>query len=179
MGHLPPSFIVPLTIVVSSAPTFNCLYPAAGQSHPIPVMSEPDCAIIKQDESVYFQVLKISGKEISSTLLPFKDKEKTLKLYTHLVEHHDHWILSYHHLVRYQDEWLVALEYSKNIITYFKEKMERWESSNRNQREWSKYIIEDFGKILKDVACIWAKNNKSIYTQDPIKSIFITIFGRG
>ncbi|MBA0869465.1 hypothetical protein Goshw_028257 [Gossypium schwendimanii] len=87
-------------------------------------MSELDCVIIKQDDSVYYRVLKISGKKISSTFLPFKDEEKTLELYTHLVEHHDHWILSYH-LVRYQDKWLVALEYSKNIITYFKEKMER------------------------------------------------------
>ncbi|TYH12197.1 hypothetical protein ES288_A06G047400v1 [Gossypium darwinii] len=55
--------------------------------------------------------------------------------------------------------------------------MERWESGNRNEREWFNYISEDFGKILKDVACKWAKSNKSIYTQDPIKSIFITNFG--
>ncbi|MBA0747329.1 hypothetical protein Gogos_004251 [Gossypium gossypioides] len=55
--------------------------------------------------------------------------------------------------------------------------MERWESSNRNQHEWFNYISEDFSKILKDMACIWAKINKSIYTQDPIKSIFITNFG--
>ncbi|KAK8347937.1 hypothetical protein V6Z12_A06G051300 [Gossypium hirsutum] len=144
-------------------------------------MSDLDCAIIKWDDSVcvYYGMLKISRKEISSTFLPFKDEEKALELYTHLVEHQDYWILSCHHLVRYQDEWLVALEYSKNIVTYFKETMERWENSNRNQREWFNYISEDFVKILKDVACIWAKSNKSIYTQDPIKFIFITNFGGG
>ncbi|TYH12273.1 hypothetical protein ES288_A06G054300v1 [Gossypium darwinii] len=142
-------------------------------------MSDLDCAIIKRDDSVsvYYGVLKISGKEISSTFLPFKDEEKALELYTHLVEHQDYWILSCHHLVRYQDEWLVALEYFKNIVPYFREKMERWESSNRNQREWFNYISEDFVNILKYVACIWAKSNKSIYTQDPIKFIFITNFG--
>ncbi|MBA0700546.1 hypothetical protein Goari_021908 [Gossypium aridum] len=52
-------------------------------------MSEPDCAIIKRDDSVYYGVLMISGKEISSTFLPFKDEEKGLELYTHLVEHHN------------------------------------------------------------------------------------------
>ncbi|MBA0810115.1 hypothetical protein Gohar_002135, partial [Gossypium harknessii] len=39
-------------------------------------MSEPDCAIIKQDDSVYYGVLMISGKEFSSTFLSFKDEEK-------------------------------------------------------------------------------------------------------
>ncbi|TYG63613.1 hypothetical protein ES288_D06G044000v1 [Gossypium darwinii] len=139
-------------------------------------MSEPDCAIIDQDGSVYYGMLKISGKEINSTFLAFKDEEKALELYTHLVEHQDDWILCCHHLVRYQDEWLVALEYSKNIVTYFRERMARWESSNRNEPEWFNYISEDFGKILRDVACIWAKSNKSIHTQDPVKSIFITNF---
>ncbi|MFQ6642294.1 hypothetical protein Gotur_018418 [Gossypium turneri] len=62
-------------------------------------MSEPDCAIIKQDDSVYYGVLMISRKEISSTFLPFKDEEKGLELYTHLVERHDNWILSCHHLI--------------------------------------------------------------------------------
>ncbi|KAH1057565.1 hypothetical protein J1N35_035630 [Gossypium stocksii] len=57
--------------------------------------------------------------------------------------------------------------------------MEVWKSSDRNQREWFNYISEDFGKILKDVACIWAKSNKSIYTQNPMNSIFITNFGGG
>ncbi|MBA0868689.1 hypothetical protein Goshw_017531 [Gossypium schwendimanii] len=74
-------------------------------------MLESDCAIIKRDDSVYYGVLKISGKEISSIFLPFNDEEKVLEPYTHLVEHHDDWILSCHHLVRYQDEWLVVLEY--------------------------------------------------------------------
>ncbi|PPS13966.1 hypothetical protein GOBAR_AA06621 [Gossypium barbadense] len=135
-------FVVPLTTFVSfSAPTFNCLRPAAGQSHPNPVvlakieaksgfgvvstetfglglkrrlngasshhrksiavaewMSEPYCENMKEDAGVYYGVLKISGKEISSTFLPFKDEEKALELYTHLVEHHDNWILSCHHL---------------------------------------------------------------------------------
>ncbi|MFQ6662010.1 hypothetical protein Gotur_029982, partial [Gossypium turneri] len=50
-------------------------------------MLEPNCAIIEQDDSVYYGVLKILGKEISSTFLPFKDEEKVLELYTHLVEH--------------------------------------------------------------------------------------------
>ncbi|MBA0838640.1 hypothetical protein Goarm_004442 [Gossypium armourianum] len=84
-------------------------------------MLEPDCAIIEQDDSVYYGVLKISGKEISSTFLPFKDEEKVLELYTHLVEHHNDWILCCHHLVRYQDEWLVALKYSKNNIFWRKD----------------------------------------------------------
>ncbi|MBA0877534.1 hypothetical protein Goshw_000962 [Gossypium schwendimanii] len=46
-------------------------------------MSEPGCAIIDGDDSVHYGVLKISGKEISSTFLPFKDEEKALELYTH------------------------------------------------------------------------------------------------
>ncbi|MFQ6654506.1 hypothetical protein Gotur_025458, partial [Gossypium turneri] len=50
-------------------------------------MLQPDCAIIERDDSVYYEVLKISGKEISSTFLPFKEEEKVLELYTHLVEH--------------------------------------------------------------------------------------------
>ncbi|MBA0838641.1 hypothetical protein Goarm_004443, partial [Gossypium armourianum] len=50
-------------------------------------MLELDCAIIEGDDSVYYVVLKISGKEISSTFLPFKEEEKVLELYTHLVEH--------------------------------------------------------------------------------------------
>ncbi|KAB2023794.1 hypothetical protein ES319_D06G043900v1 [Gossypium barbadense] len=140
-------------------------------------MAEPDCAIIDQDNRVYYGVVKISGKEISSTLLPFKDEEKALELYTHLVAHQDDWILCCHHLVRYQDKWLVVLEYSKNIVAYFRERMKGWESSNRNESEWFNYISEDFGRILRDVARIWAKSNKCIYTQDPIKSIFITNFG--
>ncbi|TYG63643.1 hypothetical protein ES288_D06G046700v1 [Gossypium darwinii] len=140
-------------------------------------MLEPGCAIIDQDDGVYYGVLKISGKEISSTFLSFKDEEKALELYTHLVAHQDDWILCCHHVLRYQDEWPVALEYSKNIVVYFRERMERWESSNRNESEWFNYISEDFGKVLRDVAHIWAKSNKSIYTQDPIKSIFITNFG--
>ncbi|TYH65324.1 hypothetical protein ES332_D06G048400v1 [Gossypium tomentosum] len=140
-------------------------------------MAEPDCAIIDQDDSVYYGVLKILGKEISSTFFPFKDEEKALELYTHLVAHQDDWILCCHHLVRYQDKWLVALEYSKNIVAYFRERMKGWESSNRNESEWFNYISKDFGRILRDVACIRAKSNKFIYTQDPIKSIFITNFG--
>ncbi|PPD69000.1 hypothetical protein GOBAR_DD34121 [Gossypium barbadense] len=56
-------------------------------------MAEPDCAIIDQDDSVYYGVLKILGKEISSTFFPFKDEEKALELYTHLVAHQDDWIL--------------------------------------------------------------------------------------
>ncbi|KAK8291137.1 hypothetical protein V6Z12_D06G042600 [Gossypium hirsutum] len=110
-------------------------------------MSKPGCAIIDQYDGVYYGVLKISGKEISSTFLPFKDEEKALELYTHLVAHQDDRILCCHHLVRYQDEWLVALEYSKNIVVYFRERMKG------------------------------GKSNKCIYTQDPIKSIFITNFG--
>ncbi|TYI21530.1 hypothetical protein ES332_A06G043800v1 [Gossypium tomentosum] len=123
-------------------------------------MSEPYFENMKEDTGVYYGVLKISGKEISSTFLPFKDEEKALELYTHLVEHHDNWILSCHHLVRYQDEWLVGLEYSKNIVTYFREKMEVWESSDRNQHEWFNYISEDFVKILKDIACFGLKGVK-------------------
>ncbi|XP_040951059.1 uncharacterized protein [Gossypium hirsutum] len=68
-------------------------------------MSKPGCAIIDQYDGVYYGVLKISGKEISSTFLPFKDEEKALELYTHLVAHQDDRILCCHHLVRYQDEW--------------------------------------------------------------------------
>ncbi|KAG4194169.1 hypothetical protein ERO13_A06G037232v2 [Gossypium hirsutum] len=178
-SHPNPGFVVPLTTFVSfSAPTFNCLRPAAGQSHPIPVMSEPYCENMKEDAGVYYGVLKISGKEISSTFLPFKDEEKALELYTHLVEHHDNWILSCHHLVRYQDEWLVGLEYSKNIVTYFREKMEVWESSDLNQHEWFNYISEDFIKILKDIACFGLKVIRA-FTRKIRRSLYSSLISVG
>ncbi|KAA3476553.1 Sorting nexin-13 [Gossypium australe] len=140
-------------------------------------MSEPDIAIIRRDGCVCFGVLKICGKEIRSTFLAFKDEEKAVEVYKYLVENHEDWILSCHHLVQYEDEWLVALECSKNILTYFREKMEGWESENRNQSEWFSYIKEDFVKILKDLVSIWAKIDRGINTKSLAKTIFITNSG--
>ncbi|KAG8491926.1 hypothetical protein CXB51_015288 [Gossypium anomalum] len=145
-------------------------------------MDVPHCVINDYNLDTFKGVLKFSNEEIPSTFLPYEDETAALRMYKFLVKYaNDDALLRCHQIVYHEKKWLLAFEDCLNVMEFFDKQKSNWERrrSQRSRASWFSYIRRDFVEIFQDAARIWVRKAgrsscQSIYTENPIKCLFIT-----
>ncbi|KAG4140564.1 hypothetical protein ERO13_D06G025800v2 [Gossypium hirsutum] len=148
-------------------------------------MDVPHCVINDYNSDTCKGVLKFLNKEIPSTFLTYEDERAALRMYEFLIRHaNDDDLLRCHQIACHEKKCLLAFEDCLNIMEFFEEQKSDWKRrcSKRSRASWFSYIRKDFVKIFQDAARIWARKAgksrcKSIYTENPIKCLFVTMNG--